>query len=121
VDPKRAKVILQIAPPHSNNSMELFFGRINFVRRFVLDFAEIVNPLQRMIKKDIQLKWTPMKKGSFENIKVSIATAPYLRSLDFSRYFLLYTFTYDHSLAVELMKIYEKGDEYLIAFIINRL
>jgi hypothetical protein len=116
VDPKRTKAILQIPPPHSKKSMQSFFGRINFVRRFVPDFAEIVKPLQRMIKKDVQFKWTPLEKEVFKNIKASIATAPSLRSPYFSKDFLLYTFTSDHSLAAVLMQKEEQGDEYPVAF-----
>jgi hypothetical protein len=45
VDPERTKSILQIAPPQNKRSMQSFFSVINFVRRFVPDFAEIVKPL----------------------------------------------------------------------------
>jgi hypothetical protein len=58
--------------------MQSFFGRINFVRRFVPYFVDIVKPLQRMIKKDIQFKWTPVEKEAFKNIKASIVVAPSL-------------------------------------------
>jgi hypothetical protein len=50
LDPERTKSILQIAPLHSKRSMQSFFGRINFVRRFVPDSAKILKPLQNMIK-----------------------------------------------------------------------
>jgi hypothetical protein len=83
VDPERTKSILQIAPLHRKRSMQSFFAKINFVRRFILYFSEIVKPLQKMIKKDIQIKWTPLQKGVFENIKTSITNAPSLRSPDF--------------------------------------
>jgi hypothetical protein len=116
VDPERTKAILQIPPPHNKKSMQSFFGRINFVRIFVPDFAEIVKPLQRMIKKDVQFKWTPLEKEAFKNIKVVIATAPSLWSPYFSKYFLLYTFTSDHSLAAVLMQKDEQGDEYPVTF-----
>jgi hypothetical protein len=92
VDPERTKSILQIPPPHRKKSMQSFFGRINFVRRFVPYFTEIVKPLQRMIKKDVQFKWTPVEKEAFENIKVVIVVAPSLWSPYFTKYFLLYTF-----------------------------
>jgi hypothetical protein len=116
VDPERTKSILQIAPPHSKRSMQSFFDRINFVRRFVPYFAEIVKPLQKMIKKDMQFKWTPLEKEAFENIKTAIANAPSLQSPDFSKDFLLYTFTSDHSLAAVLTQKDEQGDEYPVTF-----
>jgi hypothetical protein len=37
------------------------------------DFAEIVKPLQQMIKKYAQFKWTFVEKEHFEKVKVSIA------------------------------------------------
>jgi hypothetical protein len=72
--------------------MQSFFRRINFVQRFVPDFSKIVKPLQKMIKKDVQFKSTPLDKGTFENIKTAIANAPSLWSPNFSKDFMLYTF-----------------------------
>lgn len=37
--------------------MQSFLGKINFVRKFILDFEQIVKPLQNMIKKDVLFKW----------------------------------------------------------------
>jgi hypothetical protein len=39
VDPERTKFIMQIPPPHSKKSMQSFFDKINFVRRFVPNFV----------------------------------------------------------------------------------
>jgi hypothetical protein len=47
VDPERTKSIMQIPPPHSKKSMQYFFGKINFVRRFIPDFTEIAKLLQQ--------------------------------------------------------------------------
>ena len=45
--------------------MQSFMGTINFVQIFVPDFAQIVNPLQQMVKKSVQFKWIDIEKGSF--------------------------------------------------------
>jgi hypothetical protein len=55
-----------------------------------------------MIKKDVHLKWTSIEKDAFENIKAAIAVAPSLQSPNFTKDFLLYTFDFDHSLAIML-------------------
>jgi hypothetical protein len=57
IDPKRMKAIANISPPSSKNAMQYILGKINFIRRFVLSFSEVVRPLQNMIKKDIVFKW----------------------------------------------------------------
>ena len=82
--------------------MQSFLGKINFVRRFISDFVEIVKPLQEMIKKDSNFKWTKEKREAFEKIKESISEAPTLRSPNFDNEFILYTFASDHSIAAVL-------------------
>ena len=49
--------------------MQSFLGKINFVRRFIYDFTEIVKPLQEMIKKDSNFKWKKERKDAFDKIK----------------------------------------------------
>jgi hypothetical protein len=45
VDLEITKTIIQIPPPHSKISMQSFFGKINFMKRFIPYFFEIVKPL----------------------------------------------------------------------------
>jgi hypothetical protein len=93
---------MRIPSSHRKKLLQYFFGKINFVIRFDPDFAKISKPLQRMIKKDVQFKWASVEKEAFEYIKEAIVTAPYLRIPHFTNELLLYTFVFDHSLAVIL-------------------
>ena len=56
--------------------MQSFLGKINFMRRFISDFVEIIKPLQEMIKKDSNFKWTKERKEAFDKIKEAIAELP---------------------------------------------
>ena len=60
----------------------------------------------------MQFKWADIKKDAFSKIKTVIAHAPSLRSLDFDKDFILYTFAFDNSLAVVLTQKEEGGDEF---------
>ena len=82
--------------------MQSFMGTINFVRRFVLDFAQIVKPLQQMVKQSVQFKWTDVEKNAFSKIKTSIAHAPSLKSSNFEKDFILYNFASNDSLEAVL-------------------
>ena len=62
IDPGRIEPIKAIVLPHNKRVMQSFLGKINFVRRFISDFAEIVKPLQEMIKKYSNFKWTKERK-----------------------------------------------------------
>jgi hypothetical protein len=53
IDLERIKVIAQLPLPHNKKAMQSFFGKINFVRKFTPDFAEIIKPLQMIIRKDV--------------------------------------------------------------------
>ena len=55
IDPERIKAIEQIPLPHNKKGMQSFMGTINFVRRFVPYFAQIVKPLQQMVKCAVQM------------------------------------------------------------------
>jgi hypothetical protein len=54
IDPERTQVISKLHPPSSKKSMQSFLGQINFSRRFIPSFSEMVRPLQNLIKKDVQ-------------------------------------------------------------------
>ena len=71
IDLGRIKFIKVISPPHNKKAMQSFLGKINFVRKFIFDFVKIVKPLQEMIKKDSNFKWTKERKEAFDIIKKS--------------------------------------------------
>ena len=96
--------------------MQSFMGTINFVRRFVPDFAQTVKPLQQMVKQNAQFKWTETEKNAFSKIKTAVAHAPSLKSPDFDKDFIVYTFASDDSLAAVLTQKEDGGDEFPISF-----
>ena len=92
IDPERIKAIEQIPLPHNKKGMQSFMGTINFIRRFVPDFAQIVKPLQQIVKQSAQFKWIEIEKNAFSKIKTAFAHAPSLKIPDFDKDFILYTF-----------------------------
>jgi hypothetical protein len=116
IDPERTQVITKLPPPTSKKSMQSFLGQINFVRRFVPSFSEMVRPLQNLIKKDTQYHWGPTENQYFNAIKKAIIDASSLMSPDFSQDFTLYTFASDRSYAAVLTQKNSKNNEVPIAF-----
>ena len=57
-----------------------------------------------------------MEKNTFSKIKTSITHAPSLKSPNFEKYFILYTFASDDSLAAVLTQKEDGGDDYPISF-----
>ena len=86
--PGKIEAIKVITSPHKKKAMQSFMGKINFVRRFIFNFTEIVKPLQEMIKKDSNFKWTKERKESFDKIKEAIAEDSTLQSPNFDKEFI---------------------------------
>ena len=69
-----------------------------------------------MVKQNALFKWTEIEKSAFSKIKTIVAHAPSLKSLDFDKDFILYTFASDDSLAAVLTQKEDGGDEFPISF-----
>ena len=76
---------------------------MNFLRRFIASFAEIVRCITNMLGKEKEIKWTPKEKQSFEDINKVISKSLVLASPDFSKYLLIFYFTSKHTVAGVLL------------------
>ena len=50
----------------------MFLGHINFLRRFIPNYAEIVRHITDMLKKNNEVKWSLESRESFSRIKKCI-------------------------------------------------
>ena len=69
-----------------------------------------------MLKKGVGVKWTIGAKQSFESVKLALTEAPVLISPDFSKYFLIFSFASEHTVAAILLQKNPEGMEQPIAF-----
>ena len=69
-----------------------------------------------MLGKDQEIRWTPEARQSFEGIKKAIAKEPVLASLYFSKYFLIFSFSSEHTTTAVLLQKNHEGYEHPIAF-----
>jgi RNA recognition motif-containing protein len=51
VDPERVVAIKNLPLPTNKKEIQSFFGKINFLRRFIPDFSQVVKPLNQLMKK----------------------------------------------------------------------
>ena len=50
VDPNREQAISKISLPNNKKELKSFFRKVNFIRKFISGFVEIVKPLNVMLK-----------------------------------------------------------------------
>jgi hypothetical protein len=121
VDPKRVEAIDMINIPRNRKEIQYFLGKINFLRRFIPNFAEIIKMITDILKKDNEVKWTVEAKASFERVNKAIGGAPVLESMDYTKEFLIFSFTSKHMVATVLLQNNKEGFKQPITFFIKSL
>lgn len=116
IDPKRVNVIQHLSLPSNQTRVRSFFGQVNFLRRFVPEFAETTKHIVSLLSEQYPFKWTKEARNSFERIKGSVANAPTLVNPDFTKDFILYCYASNHTMFGILLQLDENGVELPIAF-----
>jgi ribonuclease HI len=116
IDPDRVEAIQALSLPRSKKEVQAFLGRINFLRRFVSNFAELVKHITAMLRKGHEIKWTAEPRKSFDQIKKALTEAPVLISPDYSKDFMIFSFASFDTVAAVLLQKNDQGQEQPIAF-----
>jgi hypothetical protein len=53
VDPLKVEAIIQLPPPHTILQLQSLQGKEIFLRRFIMNYAEITKGFMRLLKKDV--------------------------------------------------------------------
>ena len=110
------QAILKVELPKNKKEVQSFLGQVNFLKRFISCFAEVVNNITNMLKKDHEIKWIEATRKYFWDIKQAIATAPILINPDFFKEFLNLSYALEHTIVGVLLQKNEKGEEQPMAF-----
>jgi hypothetical protein len=116
VDPNRVEGILKISIPISKQEVQSFLGKVNFLRRFIPNLAEIIKHITNMLKKGNGIKWIPEERKSFGDIKVALNKAPVPASPNFKKDFILFSFTLEHTIASVFLQKDDPNFEKPIAY-----
>ena len=82
--------ILQILHPRNVKELQAFLGKINFLRRFIHNLAELIRLMNNMIRKDSKVNGIEEAKKAFEEIKIALTKTPALTSPKFERDFIIF-------------------------------
>jgi hypothetical protein len=116
INPQCVEVIEGISLPRNKKEIQSFLGKINFLRRFNPNFAEVVKDLTDMLKRDNEVKLSLEARYSFDQINKALGKAPMLIIPDYSKEILIFSFSYDNTIVVVLLQRNEHNQEQPIAF-----
>ena len=103
IDPSRVQAVQKIPLPRSKKGIQIFLGKIIFLRRFVSNYAKIVKEITNMLKKENEVHWTKEAKELFSRIKEALQAAPILISTNYQKPFQFFSFSALNSIAVVLL------------------
>jgi hypothetical protein len=116
IDPNRVEAIQTLSLPRSRKEVQAFLGKINFLRRFISNFVELVKHITTMLRKGNEVKWIAEPRESFVQIKSALNEAPVLISANYSKDFLIFSFTSFDTVAAVLLQKNGEGREQPISF-----
>jgi hypothetical protein len=98
IDPIRVEEIMNIDTPRSKKEVQSFLGKVNFLRRLILNLAKIIKYITNMLRKVNEIKWVVEARKSFEDIEVALTKDPVLANPKCSKDFILFSFASEHTI-----------------------
>lgn len=78
----KTEAILKLKPPTNRKELRQFCGLANYFRKFIINYAFIIQPITKLLKKHAIWTWTAEQDDAFELIKSILADKPVLKIFD---------------------------------------
>jgi len=77
-DPKKVEKIKQLEAPTNKTGVRAVLGLGNYYRRFIKGYGNIIAPLQRLTRKEVDFEWGDEEQASLDKLKEAFCSAPIL-------------------------------------------
>lgn len=74
--PKRLKAITEFPVPTDKISLMQFLGAVNYVSKFVPNKSHVLEPLNSLLKDNVQFVWLEPQERAFKELKGLLESAP---------------------------------------------
>jgi hypothetical protein len=103
VDPLKVEAILRLPPPCTIRQLQGLQGKANFLRQFIVNYANITKGFMHLFKKDTPFIWDERAQESFNALKKALVSTPLLKSPDYRRDYLLYITVSEETIGMALV------------------
>jgi hypothetical protein len=117
VDPLKVEAIIQFPRPRTILQLQSLQGKVNFLRRFIANYAEITKGFMHLLKKDVPFFWDESAQRSFDALKHALTTTPLLRPPNYNKDFLLYLAAAESTIGMVLVQEDDSFSEYVIYYL----
>ena len=120
IDLERVEAIQKIHLPHNIKTLQSFLGKINFLRRFIPNYAELAKGYTCLLKKGVPFVWNQVAQASFDSLKESLMKASLMYTHDYQKYLNLYMAAADTTITMVLVQE-DNGIEHPIYYLSRNL
>uniref|UniRef100_A0A2N9H5R7 Uncharacterized protein n=1 Tax=Fagus sylvatica TaxID=28930 RepID=A0A2N9H5R7_FAGSY len=109
IDPAKVQAIRSMPAPKTEKEIRSFLGRINYIARFIAQLTATCEPLFKLLRKDVKIKWTEDCQRAFDKIKEYLLNPPILVPPTPGRPLILYLTVQEASMGCMLGQQDETG------------
>nr|XP_018624431.1 uncharacterized mitochondrial protein AtMg00860-like [Nicotiana tomentosiformis] len=97
LDPSNIKAIQELTPPKNKTEVMSLLGRLNYISRFIAQLTTTCEPIFKLLKKNVAVKWTDECQEAFDKIKSYLSNTHVLVPPEPGRPLILYLMVLDNS------------------------
>ncbi|CCO32318.1 Retrotransposable element Tf2 155 kDa protein type 2 [Rhizoctonia solani AG-1 IB] len=116
MDKKKIEAVMLWPVPKTVKQVQVFLGFVNYLRRFILDFSSIAQPLHNLTQKDRPWSWEGAEDKSFQELKRRVTNQPVLVHSDPDKPYFLETDASGVAMGAILSQRLEDGRLHPIAY-----
>ncbi|PZC75624.1 hypothetical protein B5X24_HaOG205900 [Helicoverpa armigera] len=75
---EKIQSVIHFPCPQNVHGVRQFLGLVGYFRKFIQNFAQIANPLTKLLKKNISWEWTDEQNNAFIDLKNKLSDRPIL-------------------------------------------
>ncbi|XP_070050362.1 uncharacterized protein [Nicotiana tomentosiformis] len=96
-DPSKIRAIQELPPPKNKIKVMSLLRRLNYISRFIAQLTTTREPIFKLLKKNVAVKWTDKCQEAFYKIKRYLSNPPVLVPPEPGRPLILYLTVLDNS------------------------
>jgi hypothetical protein len=104
VDPLKVEAITNLPPPRTIFHLQSLQGKANFLRRFIINYVEIIKGFMCLLKKGVPFILDDWAQRSFDALKDALILTPIISPPNYQEDFLLYLTTSDTTVGMVLVQ-----------------
>ena len=86
---KKIEIIQNHPTPKTKKQLKSFLGLANYYRKYIPGVAKIMEPLNKLLRKNVKFEWCEQCESSFETLKEKLTSSPILAFPNFDLDFQL--------------------------------